>query len=227
MCCFILSNRSIYVVQELYRNSANEIITGTHSHEFPCLICQFQPYTCSNYWSHQRTGMVYLHKGKKRIAASSKITCLKLKVLAWNEMPTANSSVLYFMVLKWARWMRRSQSVHHLWLNYTFFTLMPYCSWKVKETNSLSSLFSFSNNAPCGAYAICMHVRLHNNSVDNTVHIKEYSKVQSIFSSEVTKSIDGGDLNAWPMLERTPRTHCIADWSREKVRWQHNHVMVE
>ena len=39
--------------------------------------------------------------------------------------------------------------------------------------------------------------------------------------------MEGGDLNAWPILEQAPQIYCIADQSREKMRRQCNQAMVE
>ena len=51
--------------------------------------------------------------------------------------------------------------------------------------------------------------------------------VQMQQSSEIAKSMGGGDLAAWPLLERAPLMHWMAERRREKVRRQCNQDMVE
>ena len=46
-------------------------------------------------------------------------------------------------------------------------------------------------------------------------------------SLEMARSMGGGDLIAWPQLDRAPLMHWMAERRREKVRRQRSQDMVE
>lgn len=52
--------------------------------------------------------------------------------------------------------------------------------------------------------------------------------MKNIYTKLSSKSIGWvGDLAACPQLERVPLIYCIAERSREKVRWQRSHEIVK
>ncbi len=51
--------------------------------------------------------------------------------------------------------------------------------------------------------------------------------VQFMSISAVTRSIEGGALEACPILERAPLMHCMAERRREKVRRQRSQAKVD